>query len=63
MTAGAYAGARAAIKASNQIAPTSLSDRDMRDLLEFLRALTDPTSVDLRRDVPRSLPSGIPLAE
>ena len=32
-------------------------------LIEFLHALTDPSSVDLRGDIPRSLPSGNTLAE
>lgn len=63
MTAGAYSGARAAIKASNQLAPVRLSKREFRDLMDFLNALTDPSSIDLRRDVPREVPSGIPLAE
>ena len=63
MTGGAYAGARSAIKASSQIPPLILSEREVSDLLEFLDALTDRSSIDLRRDVPRSVPSGIPLAE
>ena len=63
MTDGAYLGARSAIKASIQIPPANLSEREVSDLLDFLNALTDPSSIDLRRDVPRSVPSGIPLAE
>ena len=63
MTDAAYLGARSAIKASSQVPPVNLSAREVSDLLEFLNALTDPSSIDLRRDVPRSVPSGIPLAE
>jgi cytochrome c peroxidase len=63
MTDGAYVRARTAIKSSSQVSPVNLSKRDFNDLLEFLHALTDPSSIDLRKDVPRSVPSGIPLAE
>ena len=35
----------------------------MADLIEFLRALTDPSAQDLRSEVPPSVPSGLPLAE
>ena len=33
------------------------------DLVEFLYALTDPTAIDLRDDMPASVPSGFSLAE
>ena len=52
-----------AIAAANELAPAPLDDRDIGDLLDFLHALTDPASLDLRHDVPRSLPSGNVLAE
>jgi cytochrome c peroxidase len=51
------------IAAANELAPRYLSDDDVRNLLEFLRALTDRGSIDLRSDVPESVPSGIPVAE
>jgi cytochrome c peroxidase len=63
MTDGAYLGARTAIKESSQVSPVNLSAGEFSDLLEFLHALTDASSIDLRKDVPGSLPSGIPLAE
>ncbi len=53
----------AAIAAANELAPVRLRERDVDDLIAFLHALTDPRALDLRRDVPRSLPSGSPLAE
>lgn len=54
---------RADIAAANELAPTPLSEGDIADLLDFLNALTDPSLIDLRDDVPSSVPSGIPLAE
>ena len=54
---------RAAIAAANELAPRYLRDRDVKHLLAFLHALTDPSAVDLRTDVPQSVPSGLPLAE
>ena len=52
-----------AIAAANELAPISLSEREFDDLIEFLHALTDPASIDLRGDVPTRLPSGSTLAE
>ena len=37
--------------------------RQVDFLLEFLHALTDRDSLDLRSDVPRSVPSGLPIVE
>jgi cytochrome c peroxidase len=51
------------IAQASELAPRHLSDDDVKDLLEFLRALTDRGSIDLRKDVPDEVPSGIPLAE
>lgn len=53
----------AGIAAANELAPVRLSESELRDLIEFLHALTDPSSLDLRGDVPASLPSGNTLAE
>ena len=53
----------AAIAQANELSPSSLSDRDIEDLLDFLQALTDPSAQDLRKTVPASVPSGLPLAE
>jgi cytochrome c peroxidase len=38
-----------------------LSDRDVADLTAFLGALSDPASGALLRDVPPSVPSGLPV--
>ncbi|MEJ2129142.1 MAG: hypothetical protein P8X81_09885 [Woeseiaceae bacterium] len=54
---------RQRIAAASEISAVSLSERDVEDLLEFLYALTDPASIDLRADVPPHLPSGTTLAD
>lgn len=51
------------IAAANELAPVALSDDEFAALIDFLHALTDPAMLDLARDVPRQLPSGLPLAE
>jgi cytochrome c peroxidase len=53
----------AAIARRNQLAPQFLGDAEIADILEFLRALTDPSAVDLRKTIPARVPSGLPLAE
>lgn len=41
--------------------PTHLSDGEVDDLLAFLGTQTDPRTLDLSREVPDSVPSGLPL--
>jgi len=43
--------------------PRHLHERDIDDLIDFLHALTDPSAGDLRKMVPKRVPSGLPLAE
>ena len=50
---------RSAIAAANELPSRAMSDQQVEDLIAFLRALTDPASIDLRIDVPRSVPSGL----
>lgn len=50
-----------AIIASLDIEPVQLSDEEVARLLDFLHALTDTSQVDLRRDVPATVPSGLPM--
>ena len=52
-----------AIAATNELQPAQLADKQIADLIAFLQALTDPEAVDLRNEVPASVPSGLPLAE
>jgi cytochrome c peroxidase len=40
-----------------------LNDKEFKELMAFLHALTDPTHVDLRHTVPKSVPSGLTLAD
>ena len=51
----------AAIAAANELAPVTLSEREISQLVDFLHALTDPAMLDLRNDVPVAVPSGLPL--
>jgi cytochrome c peroxidase len=53
----------AAIAEANELRTTRLDEGELADLLDFLHALTDPGSLDLRRDVPMTVPSGLPVAD
>lgn len=53
----------AAIADANELESVDLNDMQVNQLIEFLKSLTDPASIDLRGDTPKSLPSGLPLAE
>ena len=53
----------AEIAARIEIAPVDLDDRQIGYLMDFLDALTDPASVDIRLDQPMELPSGLPPAD
>ncbi|WP_300010514.1 cytochrome c peroxidase [uncultured Roseobacter sp.] len=45
---------------ASQLAPVSLSDREVEALLAFLHSLTDPTAVDRSHLIPDTVPSGLP---
>jgi cytochrome c peroxidase len=49
------------IAAASEIAPWPATDDEVADILAFLHALTDPAMLDLRRDIPPSVPSGLPV--
>jgi cytochrome c peroxidase len=53
----------AAIAAANELSPIRLRERDIKALIAFLHALTDPAMLDLRHDVPVTVPSGLALAD
>ena len=53
--------ARSLAVAPELAAPLTLTDAQVRDLLDFLQALTDPDMLILTRDLPDSVPSGLPL--
>jgi cytochrome c peroxidase len=44
-------------------APRLLSDEEVNQLLAFLESLTDPAALDRSTDVPRSVPSGLPVRD
>jgi len=52
----------AEIAAASEIERLRIRPKDMRYLMDFLDSLTDPAALDMRKDVPRRLPSGLPLA-
>ena len=51
------------IATANELDPEKLKGKELQYLIDFLHALTDPAAVDLRRDVPKKVPSGLPLAD
>ena len=52
-----------AIAAINELAPISLSEAESSDLMDFMHALADPDSADIRHTGPHTVPGGLPLAE
>ncbi len=51
----------AGIADANELNPTQLTEFEIADLVAFLMALTDPSSIDLSAVVPTSVPSGLPV--
>ncbi len=47
----------------NELPPLAYDEDDIDRILDFLNALTDPSSIDLRDDLPKRVPSGLTLAE
>lgn len=58
-----HPGLREEISARNELAPQHLSDAEVEDLLAFLEALTDPSSLDRIDLVPATVPSGLPVSD
>ncbi len=52
---------RQAIADAVEIAPQSLSDKEISQILSFLHALTDQQCIDLSSTVPNTVPSGLPV--
>ncbi|HQT00515.1 MAG TPA: cytochrome c peroxidase [Thiobacillus sp.] len=48
---------------ANQLAPSTLTDEEIKDLIDFLQSLTDVASLDLNGLIPRSVPSGLPVGD
>lgn len=53
----------AEIASANELRAVALQENQVMALMDFLDALTDPGSIDLRSDVPKSVPSGLSLAD
>lgn len=51
----------AGIAAANELAPVNLTETEFDHLMEFLHALTDTDSIDMRSQIPMSVPSGLPV--
>lgn len=51
------------IKNANELDSIPLSKKEIQYLIDFLHALTDPDSLNLRSDQPLSVPSGLPIAD
>jgi len=54
---------RADLASAIEIEPVALSDEEVKLLTDFLHALTDPSSLDMRTTAPTRVPSGLPLAD
>jgi cytochrome c peroxidase len=54
---------RQAIAKANELQTNHLTDEQISNLITFLYALTDFNCIDLRRNVPNHVPSGLPLIE
>ena len=52
---------RNAIADASELDPVKLKEKDIQALMAFLHALTDPDALDMRGDVPASVPSGLPV--
>ena len=52
-----------AARNEDRLRPRNMSPQEIDDIMAFLIALTDPASVDLTRDIPNSVPSGLSLVD
>jgi cytochrome c peroxidase len=56
-------GLRQRIAAANELEPVSLSNREVRAIVAFLRTLTDSRSEELDELIPAAVPSGLPVSD
>ena len=54
---------RAQLHESIDIIPVDLTEEEVAYLIDFLNALTDPKSLDMRATVPYRVPSGLTMAD
>ncbi len=52
-----------AARNEGRLRPRNMSDQEVSDIVEFLRALTDPASLELSAEIPFSAPSGLPIID
>lgn len=52
-----------AIAEANELEETRLKPWKIKYLIDFLNALTDPAALDIRRNTPRRVPSGLPMRD
>ena len=52
-----------AIANANELDSVRLTGKQFKHLIDFLNALTDPEALDLRKNTPRKVPSGLSLRE
>lgn len=55
--------ARSAALDAEMTTPVGLSESEIKDLMTFLHSLTDPASLNLLRDIPDTVPSGLPVRD
>ena len=47
----------------NELLPFTYTDEQVDRIMDFLHALTDPNSLDLRDNQPFTVPSGLPVTD
>jgi cytochrome c peroxidase len=52
-----------AIAEANELEEIYLKPWKIKYLIDFLNALTDPAAIDIRRNTPRRVPSGLPMGD
>ncbi len=54
---------RQAIAEANELGARQFKDQHIHNLIDFLHALTDPAAMDIRRNTPSRVPSGLPVRD
>jgi cytochrome c peroxidase len=57
------AGMRQELADANELRPQSLTDTEIEYLIEFLHALTDPSSLNIHSMIPSEVPSGLAVGD
>jgi cytochrome c peroxidase len=51
------------LASQSEIDRISLTDKEVSQIIDFLHCLTDPRSLNLLRDIPARVPSGLPISD